>query len=95
MPPLRDAESCEGREPRVIAFERKRYSSVAAASQSYLKVSIMSNSSSAVIQHKNSPLVGNIKYAPTVWSRADALKVNENDPTTTQPLVSADFPVMS
>ncbi|MDG6416437.1 glycoside hydrolase family 68 protein, partial [Pseudomonas syringae pv. actinidiae] len=40
-------------------------------------------------------LAGNINYEPTVWSRADALKVNENDPTTTQPLVSADFPVMS
>ncbi|KPX07637.1 hypothetical protein ALO75_05106, partial [Pseudomonas syringae pv. coryli] len=66
-----------------MAFERKRYSSVAAASQSYLKVSIMSTSSSAVSQLKNSPLAGNINYAPTVWSRADALKVNENDPTTT------------
>ncbi|PWC13339.1 glycoside hydrolase 68 family protein [Brenneria roseae subsp. americana] len=32
---------------------------------------------------------------PTIWSRADALKVNENDPTTTQPLVRGDFPVMS
>ncbi|MBF7978211.1 MULTISPECIES: glycoside hydrolase family 68 protein [Rahnella] len=31
----------------------------------------------------------------SIWTRADALKVNENDPTTTQPLVSADFPVMS
>ncbi|RMM41179.1 Levansucrase, partial [Pseudomonas amygdali pv. lachrymans] len=78
-----------------MAFERQRYSSVAAASQSYLKVSIMSTSSSAVSQLKNSPLAGNINYEPTVWSRADALKVNENDPTTTQPLVSADFPVMS
>ncbi|WP_081011112.1 glycoside hydrolase family 68 protein, partial [Pseudomonas syringae group genomosp. 3] len=39
--------------------------------------------------------MSNINYAPTVWSRADALKVNENDPTTTQPLVSPDFPVMS
>ena len=34
-------------------------------------------------------------HAPTRWTRADALKVNENDPTTTQPLVSPDFPVMS
>lgn len=34
-------------------------------------------------------------YKPTPWTRADALKVNEDDPTTTQPLVSADFPVMS
>ena len=32
---------------------------------------------------------------PSIWTRADALKVNENDPTTTQPLVSGDFPVMS
>ncbi|RMR98259.1 Levansucrase, partial [Pseudomonas coronafaciens pv. garcae] len=79
----------------VIAFERERYSSVAAASHNYLKVSIMYNSNSAVSQPQNSPLVDNIKYPPTVWSRADALKVNENDPTTTQPLVSADFPVMS
>ncbi|WP_122241693.1 glycoside hydrolase family 68 protein, partial [Pseudomonas syringae group genomosp. 3] len=55
----------------------------------------MYNSNSAVSQLQNSPLVDNIKYPPTVWSRADALKVNENDPTTTQPLVSADFPVMS
>ncbi|EPN68228.1 levansucrase, partial [Pseudomonas syringae pv. actinidiae ICMP 19101] len=28
--------------------------------------------------------MSNVNYAPTVWSRADALKVNENDPTTTQ-----------
>ena len=34
-------------------------------------------------------------HTPTRWTRADALKVNENDPTTTQPLVSPDFPVMS
>ncbi|KUG40984.1 Levansucrase [Pseudomonas savastanoi pv. fraxini] len=40
-------------------------------------------------------IMSNINYAPTIWSRADALKVNENDPTTTQPLVSPDFPVMS
>lgn len=37
----------------------------------------------------------NLNYKPTIWTRADALKVNENDPTTTQPIVSADFPVMS
>ncbi|WJV53440.1 glycoside hydrolase family 68 protein [Prodigiosinella aquatilis] len=36
-----------------------------------------------------------INYKPTIWTRADALKVNENDPTTTQPIVSSDFPVMS
>ncbi|MFW8254011.1 glycoside hydrolase family 68 protein, partial [Klebsiella pneumoniae] len=36
-----------------------------------------------------------LNYTPTIWTRADALKVNENDPTTTQPIVSADFPVMS
>lgn len=34
-------------------------------------------------------------YKPTIWTRAQALKVNEDDPTTTQPLVSADFPIMS
>ncbi|MEX5542033.1 glycoside hydrolase family 68 protein [Pseudomonas poae] len=34
-------------------------------------------------------------HTPTRWTRADALKVNENDPTTTQPLVRPDFPVMS
>ncbi len=39
--------------------------------------------------------VSNVTYKPTVWTWADALKVNENDPTTTQPLVSPDFPVMS
>ncbi|WP_205419778.1 glycoside hydrolase family 68 protein, partial [Pseudomonas coronafaciens] len=55
----------------------------------------MSNSSSAISQFKHISRVDNINYAPTVWSRADALKVNENDPTTTQPLVSPDFPVMS
>lgn len=37
----------------------------------------------------------NVNYKPTIWTRAEALKVNEKDPTTTQPLVSADFPVMS
>jgi len=37
----------------------------------------------------------NVNYKPTIWTRADALKVNENDPTTTQPIVSPDFPVMS
>ena len=36
-----------------------------------------------------------LNYKPTIWTRADALKVNENDPTTTQPIVSSDFPVMS
>lgn len=37
----------------------------------------------------------NLEYTPTRWTRADALKVHENDPTTTQPLVSSEFPVMS
>ncbi|KPX31984.1 Sucrase, partial [Pseudomonas coronafaciens pv. garcae] len=78
-----------------MAFERQKNSSVAAASQNYLKVLTMSNSSSAISQFKHISRVDNINYAPTVWSRADALKVNENDPTTTQPLVSPDFPVMS
>ncbi|MFS1562673.1 MAG: glycoside hydrolase family 68 protein [Candidatus Arsenophonus phytopathogenicus] len=29
------------------------------------------------------------------WTRADALKVHFDDPTTTQPKVNIDFPVMS
>ncbi|MCH5051344.1 glycoside hydrolase family 68 protein, partial [Pectobacterium aquaticum] len=36
-----------------------------------------------------------VNYKPTIWTRADVLKINENDPTTTQPLVSPDFPVMN
>lgn len=36
-----------------------------------------------------------LNYTPTPWTRADALKVNEDDPTTTQPLVDVEFPVMS
>ena len=39
-------------------------------------------------------LVTNLDYKPTIWTRADALKVHEDDPTTTQPLVSSEFPVM-
>lgn len=35
------------------------------------------------------------KVKTTAWSRADALKVRSDDPTTTQPLVGIDFPVMS
>ncbi len=35
------------------------------------------------------------KIKPTRWTRADALKVKFDDPTTTQPLVSSDFPVMN
>lgn len=31
----------------------------------------------------------------TVWTRADALKVKADDPTTTQPSVQLDFPVMN
>lgn len=34
-------------------------------------------------------------YKSTKWTRADALKVSFDDPTTTQPVVSSDFPVMS
>ena len=34
------------------------------------------------------------KIKTTVWSRADALKVKIDDPTTTQPLVPLDFPVL-
>jgi len=34
------------------------------------------------------------KIVTTAWSRADALKVNFDDPTTTQPEVSLEFPVM-
>ncbi|CAK9885545.1 MAG: Levansucrase [Candidatus Erwinia impunctatus] len=36
-----------------------------------------------------------INYKSTAWTRADALKVQQDDPTTTQPLISTDFPVMS
>lgn len=32
---------------------------------------------------------------PTIWTRANALKVHADDPTTTQPLVPANFPVMN
>lgn len=35
------------------------------------------------------------KFVPSVWTRAQALKVKADDPTTTQPLVPTDFPVMS
>lgn len=34
-------------------------------------------------------------HQPSLWTRADALKVRADDPTTTQPLVSADFPVLN
>ena len=34
------------------------------------------------------------KIKTTAWTRADALKVKIDDPTTTQPLVSLDFPVL-
>ncbi|KAA9000641.1 glycoside hydrolase family 68 protein [Affinibrenneria salicis] len=37
----------------------------------------------------------NAPHKPTIWTRADALKVTADDPTTTQPLVSPDFTVMS
>lgn len=39
--------------------------------------------------------MSNVKYNPTRWTRADALKINEADPTTTQPVVDYNFPVMS
>lgn len=32
---------------------------------------------------------------PTIWTRAEALKIHADDPTTTQPLVPLDFPVMN
>lgn len=35
------------------------------------------------------------KIKTTKWSRAEALKVKFDDPTTTQPIVPADFPLMS
>ena len=34
-------------------------------------------------------------YQPTIWTRADALKAHADDPTTTQPLVPKDFPIMN
>ncbi|MFE8048237.1 glycoside hydrolase family 68 protein [Brenneria goodwinii] len=46
-------------------------------------------------KNKKSSLKSTKPYKPSIWSRADALKVTEDDPTTTQPLVSGDFPVMS
>lgn len=36
----------------------------------------------------------NIKITPTNWTRADALKIKFDDPTTTQPEFDYDFPVM-
>ncbi|MBU5234365.1 glycoside hydrolase family 68 protein, partial [Vibrio cholerae] len=38
---------------------------------------------------------GKTPHQPSLWTRADALKVHADDPTTTQPLVSANFPVLS
>src|SRR5450830_1276315 len=52
-----------------------------------LRLSYKRQQKDIIMKHTN--------YTPTRWTRADALKVNENDPTTTQPLVSSDFPVMS
>lgn len=37
---------------------------------------------------------GKTPHQPSLWTRADALKVHADDPTTTQPLVSANFPVI-
>lgn len=34
-------------------------------------------------------------HKPSIWTRADALKVHFDDPTTTQPIVSGDFKTMS
>ncbi|MGE9550914.1 glycoside hydrolase family 68 protein [Erwinia amylovora] len=39
--------------------------------------------------------MSNVKFNSTKWTRADALKINEADPTTTQPVVDYNFPVMS
>ena len=36
----------------------------------------------------------NLNYQPTIWTRADVLKIIEDNPATTQPAVPADFPVM-
>ncbi|ESK38742.1 levansucrase [Acinetobacter nectaris CIP 110549] len=36
----------------------------------------------------------NLNFQSTIWTRADALKVHTDDPTTTQPLVPANFPVL-
>ncbi len=40
-------------------------------------------------------LIKKLNYITTRWTRADALKINELDSTTTQPVISAKFPVMS
>ena len=34
-------------------------------------------------------------YQPTIWTRADALKIKEDQIETTQPLVSENFPILS
>jgi len=43
----------------------------------------------------NTEKFGKTPHQPSLWTRADALKVRADDPTTTQPLVSANFPVLS
>lgn len=35
------------------------------------------------------------KYTPTAWTRAQAVKVTEDDPTTTSPIITSDFNIMS
>ena len=39
--------------------------------------------------------MSNINYTPTIWTRAQALKVREDDPTTTSPVINTDFKIMS
>lgn len=34
-------------------------------------------------------------YTPSIWTRADALKIHEDDPTTTTPLIDPNFNLMS
>lgn len=36
----------------------------------------------------------NIEFKSSRWTRADALKVCIDDPTTTQPLIDYNFPIM-
>lgn len=39
--------------------------------------------------------INNLNYTPTIWTRADALKIDVDNPTTTMPEIDYNFPVMS
>ena len=38
---------------------------------------------------------GDLMHQTSRWTIADALKVHADDPTTTMPVIAADFPTMS